>query len=99
MLEKTLQTNVLKYLNSLEDCVAENVSGNALQKGRPDINGCHRGRSFRIELKSPDNNNQPTKLQLLNLEKWKKAGAICFVAYSLEDVKRVINNDSQKNRL
>lgn len=94
-LESTIQAKILKYLNyEVKNCIAENVMGNAFQKDRPDINGCWEGRSFRIEVKSPDHGNKPTKGQLLNLKKWKKAGAIAFVAYSLEDVKKVIHNES-----
>lgn len=93
-LEKTIQTNILNYLNKeVNYCVAENVTGCASQKGRPDINGCWMGRSFRIEVKSPDNNYDVTKLQDTNLRKWAKAGSICFVAYSVEDVKAIINNE------
>lgn len=94
-LESTITNNILKYLNyEVKDCVAEKVAGNAFQKDRPDINGCWKGRAFRIEVKSPDHGNKPTKGQLLNLKKWEKAGAISFVAYSVEDVRRKINNEN-----
>lgn len=89
-LESTLQTKVLKYLNSVPECIAENVSGNAQQKGRADINGCYRGRCFKIELKSPDHGNKATKKQLRYLKKWEKAGAICGVCYSLDEVKELL---------
>ena len=89
-LEKTLQSEVLEYLNSLPHCVAENVSGNASQRGRADINGCYDGRCFKIELKSPDTGYKPTKQQKLYLKKWKIAGAMVGVCYSLEDVKEVL---------
>jgi hypothetical protein len=89
-LESTIQNNVLRYLNSLPNCVAENVSGNSHQSGRPDINGCINGRSLRIELKSPDHGNKATKKQLLNLKKWGKAGAITGVCYSVDEVKELL---------
>jgi len=92
-IEKTIQNNILRYLNSLPNCVAENVSGNISQAGRPDINCCWRGRCVRIEVKSPDHNYQPTKLQILNLKSWAKAGAYCLVAYGIDDVKAIINNE------
>lgn len=90
MLESALQTKVLNYLNSLHGCIAENVSGNASQSGRPDINGCLYGRCFRIELKSPDTGYKPSKKQLFNLKKWEKAGAITGVCRSLEEVKALL---------
>lgn len=87
--ESSLQSDALAYLNSLPQCVAENVSGNSSQSGRPDINGCFRGRSFKIELKVLDRGNTPTKKQLFDLLRWQKAGAIVMVAYTLKDVKSI----------
>jgi hypothetical protein len=89
-LESQITNRILKYLNGLEDCVAEKVMGNAFQFGRPDINACWKGRSVRIEVKTPDHGNKPSKAQELNLRQWSKAGALAFVAYSLEDVKEII---------
>lgn len=89
-LENNLQTRVLKYLNSVPRCVAENVSGNVKQSGRADINGCYKGKCFKIELKSRDTGYKPTKQQLLYLEKWRRAGAIVAVCYSIEDVKEAL---------
>lgn len=91
-LESTITKNILEYLNDLEQCVAEKVAGSSLTgKGRADINGCWNGRSFRIEVKSPDHRNKPSKAQVLNMKRWSRAGSICFSAYSLKDVQRIIN--------
>lgn len=90
-LETSITASILEYLNNrVTGCVAEKVMGNSFQFGRPDINGCWNGRCLRIEVKQPGQN--PTKKQQLNLAKWEKAGAICLVARSLNDVKKVINN-------
>ena len=88
--EGTIQDSVLSFLNSIPGCIAENVSGNANQSGRADINGCYKGRCFKIELKSRDTGYKPTKKQLLYLKKWKSAGAIAAVCYSLDEVKEVL---------
>lgn len=90
MPESTLQSKVLSYLNSLPNCIAENVSGNATQSGRADINACYKGRCLKIELKDPTTGYQPTKQQLLYLDKWNAAGAITAVCYSLTDVKNLM---------
>lgn len=82
-LESNFQSTVLKYLNSLPGCKAENVSGNANQSGRPDINGCYRGRMFKIELKTPDNKNEATKKQSLELRRWKNVGCAVAVIYNM----------------
>lgn len=88
--EGRIQTAVLRYLNSIPGCIAENVSGGATQSGRADINACYKGRCIKIELKDPETGYKPTKQQLLYLEKWKAAGAIAGVCYSLKDVKELI---------
>lgn len=93
MVEKSIQSKVLDYLNSLPDCIAENVSGNASQSGRADINGCYRGRAFKIELKSKDTGYKATKQQKLYIKRWEAAGAITGVAYSVEDVKKLLRID------
>lgn len=97
--EKSIQKTVIDYLNSLDQCRAENVSGNSSQRGRPDINCCWRGRAVRIELKTKDNYNKESNAQKINLKKWSRAGAVCFVAYSLKDVKCIINNEGTVNLL
>ena len=85
--ESSFQSTVLKYLNSLPGCRAENVSGNANQSGRPDINGCYNGRMFKIELKTPDNKNQATKKQRIELRKWKNAGCAIAVIYDMKTLR------------
>lgn len=92
-MESNLQTKVLKYLNGLHGCIAENVSGNAMQSGRADINGCYRGQCFRIELKIPDHKNTASTKQLLNIRKWQNAGALTVVAYSLKFIKSIFTEN------
>lgn len=89
--ESNFQATVLKYLNSLPGCKAENVSGNANQSGRPDINGCYYGRMFKIELKTPDNKNEATKKQSLELRKWKNAGCAVAVIYDMDLLKEMFS--------
>lgn len=86
-LESGFQSEVLKYINSLPGCKAENVSGNASQSGRPDITGCRRGRMFKLELKSPDHAYKASTKQKLELRKWKNVGAVVGVIYSMTAVK------------
>lgn len=91
--ESNFQATVLKYLNSLPGCKAENVSGNANQSGRPDINGCYRGRMFKIELKTPDNKNEATKKQQLELRRWKNAGCAIAVIYDMRVLRDMFSID------
>lgn len=90
--ENSFQSSVLEYLNSLPGCKAENVSGNAHQSGRPDINGCFHGRMFKIELKSPDRKYIPSKKQKLELRKWANVGCVVAVAYNLDFIKDLFEN-------
>lgn len=90
MAEGSLQSKVLDYLNSLPKCMAENVSGNANQSGRADINACYKGHCLKIELKDPNEGYKATKQQLLYLKKWAAAGAIVGVCYSLDQVKDLL---------
>ena len=91
--ESSFQSTVLKYLNSLPGCKAENVSGNANQSGRPDINGCYRGRMFKIELKTPDNKNEATRKQSLELRRWRNAGCAVAVIYTMDFLKEMFSFD------
>ncbi len=92
MSETSFQSRALKYLNEIPGCCAENVSGNAQQSGRADINGVYFGKSFRIELKVLDRGNKPTKKQFINLIKWFKSGSAICVAYTMTDIKQFIKN-------
>lgn len=86
-LEKSITNSILAYLNSLPYCRAEKAQGGAIASGRADINACYRGRTLRIEVKTPDHKNKASEKQRHNLEKWYKAGAIVMTVYSLNAVK------------
>lgn len=92
-LETNFQSSVLAYLNSLPGCVAENVSGNSHQSGRPDVTGCFKGRMFKLELKTPDNSYQASKKQRLHLRRWLRAGCIVGVIYDMRSLKELFNLD------
>ena len=57
----------------------------------------YKGKVVCIETKRPNGTNKPTPLQLYNLEKRIKAGAIGMVAFTLEDVKKVIEEIEEKD--
>ena len=88
-IEASFQSAVLKYLNGLPGCRAENVSGNANQSGRPDINGCYNGRAFKIELKSEDTGYKPSKKQELELRRWKNVGCVVGILYDMQSVRNL----------
>lgn len=92
-LEKSIQKRIINWINSLDGGIAENVMGNSFQFGRPDINACYKGRCIRIEVKTPDHGNKPSKAQEINIKQWKRCGCLAFVAYSLEEVKEVFEEE------
>lgn len=99
MIEGSIQSKVLKYLNALPCCIAENVSGNASQSGRADINCCYKGRAIKIELKSRDTGYKASKQQKLYLKKWKRAGAIVGICYNVEDVKKLLRKVDRDGKI
>lgn len=91
--ENSFQESVLRYLNSIPGCIAENVSGDASQSGRPDINGCYKGRAFKLELKQPDNKYGASLKQNIELRRWRNAGCVVGVIYSTKALKLLFEVD------
>jgi|SRR5690606_6550653 len=90
-LESTIVASIMRWLKKQPGVKAEKTHGGMYGRaGKPDISGCVNGRRFEIEVKRPG--NKPTKLQLKELEEWRKAGAITGVAYSLEDAKEILKD-------
>lgn len=81
MFEKSITNSIIAYIRSIGG-QAEKLKGDSSASGRPDINACINGRCFRIEVKTPDNRNQASKKQELNLARWYKAGAVAMAVYS-----------------
>lgn len=90
-LESSFQSTAIAYLNGIPGCRAENVSGNASQSGRPDLNACYKGRMIKLELKSPDHGNEASKKQALELRRWNRAGAVTGVVYDMESIRELID--------
>lgn len=83
--EGRIVTKVLAYLNALPDGHARKVHGNAFTVGEPDVDACVRGRSVKVEIKVPG--GRATPLQAAVLDKWRAAGALAFVAHSVDEVR------------
>ena len=93
-LESSIQSDIIDYINKLPCGRAENVSGNAQQSGRADINACVNGEMYKIEVKTKDTaygRKGATTKQRLYLEKWARAGAISCVVYNVDDVKYMVH--------
>ena len=89
--EDTIVESILTYINSLPYGVAEKVHGSAMSSGKADINACYKGVSLRLEVKTPDHGNKPSKKQKMNLRRWAAAGARCATVYGLEEVIQILD--------
>ena len=58
--------------------------------GHPDIDGCTRGRSIKIEMKRPG--EKPDGRQMVRLLQWRAAGALVGWATSVEEVRAIFAN-------
>ena len=56
--------------------------------GTPDLIGCASGRCFVLEVKRPG--EKPRALQVQQLEKWRKAGAVAGVVTSVKEAVRLV---------
>ena len=90
--ENTVQQQIKNYTKKLKNAYYEKNWGGGVftGSGRPDTYIFYKGKIICIETKRPNGVNKPTPLQVYELEKRIKAGAIGIVAFTLTDVKQVI---------
>ena len=88
-LEKARVRSILKALNALPRCRAVKRWGGPMgRRGEPDIQGCHKGRAFFLEVKRP---HKPlTMLQLRELHEWRESGAIVGRVETAEQALRAL---------
>ena len=87
--EKTIERNILRWLNRQDGVYAEKVHGSPYGgAGKPDIDCCWRGRAVKLEVKQPG--KEPTELQQYELDKWNAAGAISGCVRSVDEVKDLL---------
>ena len=93
----SLQTDILKYLESLDHCwVVKVISSN--KRGCPDILCCYRGMFLAIEVKETGRVSAIQIAQLdLIVDMTRGAQGVGLVARKLDEVKRVIKfmNDTK----
>ncbi|ROL55669.1 VRR-NUC domain-containing protein [Bacteroidetes/Chlorobi group bacterium Naka2016] len=92
MKEQSIQSQIIKYLNSIGAYVVKVTLAN--RSGVPDILCCIDGRFVAIEVKAK---RAATALQKVNLERIQRAGGVGAVAYRLEDVQDLVRNIRGKN--
>lgn len=90
MREKIIENKIKAYLKSIGAYYVKYFGNSYSQVGVPDILACYKGRFIGIEVKNET--GKTSKLQDLNILAIQKAGGISFVARSVEEVKKVIDN-------
>lgn len=88
MKEQAYQKKIIDFLKSKGAYVVKIIS--ASQAGVPDVICCYRGRFVAVEVKRPETVRNVSRLQVYNLDKIQEAGGIGFVAYSKEQVAKVL---------
>ena len=89
--ESNVVDAILRYLRALPDGHARKNHGTQYgTAGEPDVDACVRGRCVKIEVKRPGAAAKVTALQRAALDRWSRAGAVAFVATSVDDVRLVL---------
>ncbi|HYF71379.1 MAG TPA: hypothetical protein VD864_01085 [Nocardioides sp.] len=87
--ETSRTQKVLTWLNAQPETFARKVhTGPMGEGGHPDIDGCQRGRAFKIEMKKPG--ERPTLRQMARLRRWQQAGALVGWAESIEHAAQIL---------
>lgn len=90
--ESTIQSKIMKYLNSLEGCKAVKFHGGAYgNRGTPDILASYNGRFLALEVKRPKV-GKVTRLQEVQLEQWIESGAEAKIVTSVDEVRQIITS-------
>lgn len=92
--EKSIVNSIIHWLNSLSECYVVKTYGSIYSAGQPDLLGCFKGRPLALEVKRPG--QRPTKLQWAILKRWQAAGAIAAVVCSVEDVRKLLEEEGMK---
>ena len=94
MRESRLKTQVIKMLHAEYPDIWTYKSADRWTSGIPDIIGClPRGLMFAVELKVRP--NKATRLQEHVINRIRRAGGIAGVAYSVDDVRKIITEGGE----
>ncbi len=81
--ESSIVTSIMRELRRRGAMVIKIHGDLYIPGGTPDLIGCVSGRCFVLEVKRPG--EKPRALQVQQLEKWRKAGAVAGVATSVKE--------------
>ena len=81
--ESSIVTSIMRELRKHGAMVIKIHGDPYMPGGTPDLIGCASGRCFVLEVKRPG--EKPRALQVQQLEKWRKAGAVVGVVTSVRE--------------
>ena len=90
VIEHTIVTHILKYINGLPRCRAKKVHGGSYMAGWPDVLCCIAGKLVFFEVKQPG--LDATAIQRRELGMWAQAGAVTAVVHSLSEAKETLKS-------
>lgn len=95
-LESERTHRVLNWLKMQPETYARKVhTGPMGEGGHPDIDGCQRGRAFKIEMKQPG--HRPTPRQMAKLRSWRESGALVGWATDVDEVQAIMSHVDDLN--
>ena len=86
--ESSIVTSIMKELRRRGAMVIKIHGDPYMPGGTPDLIGCAFGRCFALEVKRPG--EKPRALQVQQLEKWGKAGAMVGVVTSVKEAVHLV---------
>ena len=87
--ETVIQQRIQKYLKGIGAKSVKQHGNEYSEAGIPDLLVCYRGMFLAMEVKQPG--KYPTRLQRVQLQRFKDAGAITGVVRSVEDVEGLVS--------
>lgn len=90
MKERAVVKKCKDYIASINGVAVKQTGGPFAERGVPDLLCCVRGRFIAAELKAPG--KKPTLMQLLQVQRFIRAGALAFVCDNFDDFKRTVDN-------
>lgn len=87
-LESSIQSDIISYLKSRPK--SDTYKHPPYPDGTPDIHHTERGKSFYFEVKRTEE-DKPRKTQRLRMKKLRKAGAVCKVVRSVDEVVYILS--------
>lgn len=90
--EKTISTNIVRYLRSLPRTHARKLHAGA-NPSQPDVDAAVAGRSVKLEVKRPSRRREVTPGQAKALTEWENAGALAAVVCSVDEVRALLASE------